>query len=125
MEAVIDQSNTPAAPDSQKRDLDGARPEREINPAADDGSEPRGSSEVAITKPGGLPSVSQIMQQPTVRRFMPGIALAMAALLMLIFWAVMTSAPYKSVSDGMQSADVQLALEALQGSNFSVRINKH
>ncbi len=123
MEAVIDQSNTPAAPDSQKRDLDGARPEREINPAADDGSEPRGSSEVAITKPGGLPSVSQIMQQPTVRRFMPGIALAMAALLMLIFWAVMTSAPYKSVSDGMQSADVQLALEALQGSNFSVRIN--
>jgi len=36
----------------------------------------------------------------------------------------MTSTPYRSVSDGMESADVQLAFEALKTSNYKVRINE-
>ena len=36
----------------------------------------------------------------------------------------MTSTPYRSVSDGMESADVQLAFEALKSANYDVRINK-
>ena len=39
-------------------------------------------------------------------------------------WSVMTSTPYRSVSDGMESADVQLAFEALKSANYDVRINK-
>ena len=42
----------------------------------------------------------------------------------VIFWSVMTSTPYRSVSDGMESADVQLAFEALKSANYDVRINK-
>ena len=36
----------------------------------------------------------------------------------------MSATPYKSVSDGMQSEDVQLAFEALQASNYKVKINE-
>jgi flagellar M-ring protein FliF len=45
-------------------------------------------------------------------------------ILVLIFWSTMTSTPYRSVSDGMESADVQLAFEALKTSNYDVRINE-
>jgi flagellar M-ring protein FliF len=36
----------------------------------------------------------------------------------------MTSTPFRSVSDGFESADVQLAFEALKSANYDVRINK-
>jgi flagellar M-ring protein FliF len=42
----------------------------------------------------------------------------------LIFWSIMTSTPFRSVSDGFESADVQLAFEALKSANYDVRINK-
>ncbi|MCH1580936.1 MAG: flagellar M-ring protein FliF, partial [Luminiphilus sp.] len=39
-------------------------------------------------------------------------------------WSIMTSTPFRSVSDGFESADVQLAFEALKSANYDVRINK-
>ncbi|MEK9655902.1 MAG: flagellar basal-body MS-ring/collar protein FliF, partial [Halieaceae bacterium] len=38
--------------------------------------------------------------------------------------SIMTSTPFRSVSDGFESADVQLAFEALKAANYDVRINK-
>ena len=64
------------------------------------------------------------MSQPAVKRAMPAIIGLLALLVVLIFWSLMTSTPFRSVSDGMESADVQLAFEALKSANYDVRINK-
>ena len=64
------------------------------------------------------------MSQPAVKRAMPAIIGLLSLLVVLIFWSVMTSTPFRSVSDGMESADVQLAFEALKSANYDVRINK-
>jgi flagellar M-ring protein FliF len=48
----------------------------------------------------------------------------LSLLVVLIFWSIMTSTPFRSVSDGFESADVQLAFEALKSANYDVRINK-
>ena len=71
-----------------------------------------------------LPAVKDVMSQPAVRRAMPAIVGLLSLLVVLIFWSVMTSPPYRSVSDGMEQADVQLAFEALKSANYDVRINK-
>jgi len=73
---------------------------------------------------GALPVVKDVMSQPAVKRAMPAVIAIVSLLLVLIFWSVMTSTPYRSVSDGMESADVQLAFEALKTSNYKVRINE-
>ncbi len=71
-----------------------------------------------------MPAVRDVLSQPAVRRAMPAIVGLLSLLLVLIFWSVMTSTPYRSVSDGMEQADVQLAFEALKSANYDVRINK-
>ena len=71
-----------------------------------------------------LPAVRDVLSQPAVRRAMPAIVGLLSLLVVLIFWSVMTSTPYRSVSDGMEQADVQLAFEALTSANYDVRINK-
>ena len=73
---------------------------------------------------GALPVVKDVMSQPAVRKAMPAVIAIVSLLLVLIFWSIMTSTPYRSVSDGMESADVQLAFEALKTSNYKVRINE-
>ena len=73
---------------------------------------------------GALPVVKDVMSQPAVRKAMPAVIAIVSLLLVLIFWSTMTSTPYRSVSDGMESADVQLAFEALKTSNYKVRINE-
>jgi len=73
---------------------------------------------------GALPVVKDVMSQPAVRRAMPAVIAVVSLILVLIFWSTMTSTPYRSVSDGMESADVQLAFEALKTSNYDVRINE-
>ena len=73
---------------------------------------------------GALPVVKDVMSQPAVKKAMPAVIAIVSLLLVLIFWSVMTSTPYRSVSDGMESADVQLAFEALKTSNYKVRINE-
>ena len=71
-----------------------------------------------------MPTVRDVMAQPAVKRAMPAILGLLSLLVVLIFWSVMTSTPYRSVSDGLESADVQLAFEALKSANYDVRINK-
>jgi len=71
-----------------------------------------------------LPAVRDVMSQPAVKRAMPAIIGLLSLLVVLIFWSIMTSTPFRSVSDGFESADVQLAFEALKAANYDVRINK-
>ena len=124
MEAVIDQTGEQANPAVQNRGVGVSNSEKEVNLASQGATEASGSSELATTKSGGLPSLKQFMQQPSVKRLMPGVALLLGLLFVLIFWVSMSATPYKSVSDGMQSEDVQLAFEALQSSNYKVKINE-
>ena len=124
MEAVIDQTGEQANPAVQNRGVGVSNSEKEVNLASQGATEASSSSELATTKSGGLPSLKQLMQQPSVKRLMPGVALLLGLLFVLIFWVSMSATPYKSVSDGMQSEDVQLAFEALQSSNYKVKINE-
>ena len=71
-----------------------------------------------------LPAVRDVMSQPAVKRAMPAIIGLLSLLVVLIFWSIMTSTPFRSVSDGFESADVQLAFEALKSANYDVRINE-
>lgn len=97
------------------------------NPPADSGQTPV-TAEQANANPNNqvvaMPTVRDVMAQPAVKRAMPAIVGLLSLLVVLIFWSVMTSTPYRSVSDGMESADVQLAFEALKSANYDVRINK-
>jgi len=97
------------------------------NPPAESGNTPV-TAEQASANPSNqavaMPTVRDVMAQPAVKRAMPAIIGLLSLLVVLIFWSVMTSTPYRSVSDGMESADVQLAFEALKSANYDVRINK-
>ena len=97
------------------------------NPPAESGNAPV-TAEQASANPSNqavaMPTVRDVMAQPAVKRAMPAIIGLLSLLVVLIFWSVMTSTPYRSVSDGMESADVQLAFEALKSANYDVRINK-
>ncbi len=103
-------------------EVDGAN-----NPPAETGNAavPAGQAEVAKpNQASAMPAIKDVMSQPAVRRAMPAIIGLLSLLVVLIFWSVMTSTPFRSVSDGMESADVQLAFEALESANYDVRINK-
>ena len=103
-------------------EVDGAN-----NPPAETGNAalPAGQADVAeANQAAAMPAVKDVMSQPAVRRAMPAIIGLLSLLVVLIFWSVMTSTPFRSVSDGMESADVQLAFEALKSANYDVRINK-
>ena len=103
-------------------EVDGAN-----NPPAETGNAavPAAQAEVAqANQASGMPAIKDVMSQPAVRRAMPAIVGLLSLLVVLIFWSVMTSTPFRSVSDGMESADVQLAFEALKSANYDVRINK-
>ena len=70
-----------------------------------------------------LPSLSEVVNQPSVKRLMPGLVGGFALLLVILFWWSMTSTPYRSISDGMVSSDIQLAYEALQSGDYKSQIN--
>ena len=84
MEAVIDQTGEQTNPVVQNRGDGVGSSEKEVNPSSQGLSESSGSSEVAVTKSGGLPSLQQFLQQPTVKRLMPGVALLLGLLFVLI-----------------------------------------
>ena len=96
------------------------------NPPAETGNAavPAEQSAASTNQSASMPAVKDIMAQPAVKRAMPAIIGLLSLLVVLIFWSVMTSTPFRSVSDGMESADVQLAFEALKSANYDVRINK-
>ncbi len=96
------------------------------NPPAETGNAavPAEQAAASANQSAPMPAVKDIMSQPAVKRAMPAIIGLLSLLVVLIFWSVMTSTPFRSVSDGMESADVQLAFEALKSANYDVRINK-
>ena len=100
--------------------------EDEGNPPAESGNAavPAEQSAASANQSAPMPAVRDVMSQPAVKRAMPAIIGLLSLLVVLIFWSVMTSTPFRSVSDGMESADVQLAFEALKSANYDVRINK-
>lgn len=96
------------------------------NPPAETGNAavPAEQSAASGAQSASMPAVKDVMSQPAVKRAMPAIIGLLSLLIVLIFWSVMTATPFRSVSDGMESADVQLAFEALKSANYDVRINK-
>ena len=96
------------------------------NPPAETGNAaiPAEQSAASANQSAPMPAVKDVLSQPAVKRAMPAILGLLSLLVVLIFWSVMTSTPFRSVSDGMESADVQLAFEALKSANYDVRINK-
>ena len=98
-----------------------------INPPAESGAAAVPAEPGATGTPSqaqALPAVKDVMSQPAVKRAMPAIIGLLSLLVVLIFWSIMTSTPFRSVSDGFESADVQLAFEALKSANYDVRINE-
>ena len=99
---------------------------KDINTLPDAGAsnapaEIRSSSDPSAVKT--LPSLSEVISQPAVKRLMPGLVGGLAFLLVVLFWWSMTSTPYRSISDGMVSSDIQLAYEALQSGDYNSQIN--
>lgn len=95
-------------------------------PPAESGNAPAPAEQAAVAanQSAALPAMKDVMSQPAVKRAMPAIVALLSLLVVLIFWSIMTSTPFRSVSDGFESADVQLAFEALKSANYDVRINK-
>ena len=96
------------------------------NPPAETGNAAVPAEQLAASanQSAPMPAVKDVMSQPAVKRAMPAIIGLLSLLVVLIFWSVMTSTAFRSVSDGMESADVQLAFEALKSANYDVRINE-
>ncbi len=70
-----------------------------------------------------LPAVQRFFAQPAVKRSMPAAIAIFAFLALLLFWAALSSKEMRSVSSGMDSADSQLAYEALLAGNYDVEID--
>lgn len=75
------------------------------------------------TVSGSLPAVQRFFAQPAVKRSMPAAIAIFAFLALLLFWAALSSKEMRSVSNGMDSADSQLAYEALLAGNYDVEID--
>jgi flagellar M-ring protein FliF len=67
--------------------------------------------------------VQRFFAQPAVKRSMPAAIAIFAFLALLLFWAALSSKEMRSVSSGMDSADSQLAYEALLAGNYDVEID--
>ena len=75
------------------------------------------------TVSGSLPAVQQFFAQPAVKRSMPAAIAIFAFLALLLFWATLSSKEMRSVSTGMDAADIQLAYEALVAGNYDAEID--
>lgn len=72
---------------------------------------------------GGLPSVTEVMQQPAVRKAMPAIIAFLSVAIFLIAYSWMQDPIYRTVYPGLSESDRQMAFEALSGADFSARID--
>lgn len=82
-----------------------------------------GKGTAVTTVSGSLPAVQQFFAQPAVKRSMPAAIAIFAFLALLLFWATLSSKEMRSVSTGMDSADIQLAYEALVAGNYDAEID--
>lgn len=85
-----------------------------------------------VEQSGGLPSKTdsvpvsafrRFRAQPAVQRSMPAISVVLAIVMFMIFWSILNSTGYQSVSNGMTESDRQASYEALVASKYDARIN--
>jgi flagellar M-ring protein FliF len=77
----------------------------------------------AVNNGVGLPNVSEIMQQPAVRKAMPAIIAFLSVAVFLIAYSWMQDPVYRAVYPGLSESDRQMAFEALSGADFKARID--
>ena len=70
-----------------------------------------------------LSNLSQIMQQPAVRKAMPAIVAFLSVAVFLIAYSWMQDPVYRTVYPGLSESDRQAAFEALAGGDFNARID--
>jgi flagellar M-ring protein FliF len=68
-------------------------------------------------------NLSQIMQQPAVRKAMPAIIAFLSVAVFLIAYSWMQDPVYRTVYPGLSESDRQAAFEALAGADFKARID--
>jgi flagellar M-ring protein FliF len=84
----------------------------------------QGLTPAANTSAGtGLPSVTEVMQQPAVRRAMPAIIAFLSVAIFLLAYSWMQDPVYRTVYPGLSESDRQLAYESLSGADFNARID--
>ncbi len=67
---------------------------------------------------GPLASVQQMLQQPSVKKAMPIILMALAVLLFALLYVLINMPSYRPLMVNMSEADQQTAMEALRASEF-------
>ena len=65
----------------------------------------------------------QILNQPAVRKALPGIMALVILILLGMVYAAMNATPYKPVMPGLSESDQQAAFEALRKGSFEPRID--
>jgi len=70
-----------------------------------------------------LSNLSQIMQQPAVRKAMPAIIAFLSVAVFLLAYSWMQDPVYRTVYPGLSESDRQAAFEALAGADFKARID--
>ena len=70
-----------------------------------------------------LSNLSQIMQQPAVRKAMPAIIAFLSVAVFLLAYSWMQGPFYRAVYPGLSESDRQAAFEALAGADFKARID--
>ena len=68
-------------------------------------------------------TVRNVLIQPTVRRSLPYVAVAVMLIIFAMVYAWMEATPYRPVMPGLQESDQQAAYEALRGADFKPKID--
>lgn len=72
---------------------------------------------------GVLSTMTEVFQQPAVRKAMPAILVLIALVFFGAIYAWMQESPYRAVFPGMAEADQQAALDALKTANYNPKID--
>ena len=75
------------------------------------------------TPVGVLSSMTEVFQQPAVRKAMPAIFVLIALVFFGAVYSWIQEAPYRAVCPGMAEADQQSALDALKTANYNAKVD--
>jgi flagellar M-ring protein FliF len=81
------------------------------------------ANQAATNNSVGLPNVTEILQQPAVRKAMPAIIAFLSVAVFLIAYSWLQDPVYRTVYPGLSESDRQMAFEALSGADFKARID--
>ena len=91
--------------------------------AAPGGDAPASTALVGWRSAALTETVRNVLIQPTVRRALPYVAVAVMLIIFAMVYAWMEATPYRPVMPGLQEADQQAAYEALRGAEFKPKID--